>query len=175
MGKVLLGVGTDNLFRSLDTTTNAGTDVIFLRPLPHYAKTGTSQITGVISVRDADGNLLTEVMGGEIGAATSVGGFAYGADGVIRLAFAKGQFADAEEAAEYVASFSILFELQETASYGANQYDVKFYSRYDGSKTFDSIIIGDEQLLALMKAKISTADLKNMNPFRIEIFPLIRV
>jgi hypothetical protein len=53
---------------------------------------------------------------------------------------------------------------------------VKIFDRLDNKKTFDSIIIGDEQLLALMGSHIGVADLsqRGMNPVRIEILPLIK-
>jgi len=177
MGRVLLTVGADSLFSRLDTTTNVGTDIVVLNPLPSYAKLGTSQITGVVVVTDSSGNVLTEVMGGEIGAASSVGSFSYGATGVVQLAFEKGRFDSVQEARDAVADYTIAFQLQETATYVPSAYDVKFYDRHSGAKTFDSIIIGDEQLLALMRSHISVADLsqRGMNPIRIEIFPQIRV
>ena len=177
MGRVLLTVGVDNLFSRLDTTTNVGTDVVILNPLPPYAKLGTSQITGVVTVTDDVGNVLTEVMGGEIGATSSVGSFSYAATGVVQLAFDKGQFGSAQEAKDAVADYTIAFQLQETATYVPSAYDVKFYDRFSGAKTFDSIIIGDDQLLALMRSHISVADLsqRGMNPIRVEIFPQIRV
>jgi len=178
MGRVFLSVGTDRLFRKLDTTTNVGADVIFLSPLPSFAITGTSQVTGVVAVRDGDGILLNEVMGGEIGALTSVGSFSYGADGIVRLAFEKGRFITTQDAEDFVANYSLVFELQVSASYIPNRYIVKTYDMgHPGveRKTFETIVIGDEQLLGLMKAKIGTANLQKMNPFRFEIFADIRV
>ena len=177
MSRVLLTVGDDKLFSRLDTTTNVGTDVVILNPLPSYAKFGTSQVTGIVTVTDGDGNVLTEVMGGEIGAASSAGSFSFNALGVVQLAFAKDEFASVQEAMDAVANYTVAFLLQETARYIPGAYDVKFYDRYTGAKTFDSIIIGDDQLLALMRSHISVADLsgRGMNPIRIEIFPQIRV
>ena len=177
MGKVLLTVGADNMFSRLDTITNAQTDIVVLSPLPSYAKSGTSQVTGVVQVFDSNGVKLNEVMGGEIGALSSVGSFAYGAASNVQIAFAKGEFAGADEAMAAVADYKVIFELQDTAAYVTSAYDVKIFDRLDGKKTFDSIIIGDEQLLALMKSHISIADLsqRGMNPFRLEILPQIRV
>jgi hypothetical protein len=177
MGKVLLKIGADKMFSRLDTITNAQTDIVILSALPDYAKSGTSQVTGVVQVFDADGVKLLEVMGGEIGALSSVGSFAYGATSNIQIAFAKGEFADADEAMEAVADYTVIFELQDSATYVTSAYDVKIFDRLDGKKTFDSVIIGDEQLLALMKSHIGIADLsqRGMNPFRLEILPKIRI
>ena len=175
LARVTLKIGEDNLFSRLDTITNAGTDVVVLRPLPMYAKFGTSQVTGVVSVIDDVGNILSEVMSGEIGAVASVGSFALNANGIVQIAFANGEFATTQDAIEALAGYSVVFQLQDTASYVPDAYDVQIYSRYDGSKTFDSVIIGDEQLLALMRAHISVADLQNMNPFIFVIHPKIRV
>ena len=175
MGRVLLGVGKHGLFDRLDTTSFADVDVVSLKPLPYYAKPGTSLITNLVVVTNDTGVALTEILGGEMGGIGSVESFAYGANSVIRIAFAKGEFTDAEQAIEALADYVISFPLADSAAYVTSAYDVKIYDRFTEAKTFDSIIIGDEQLLTLMKSLISVADLQNMNPFRIEIFPQIRI
>ena len=172
MGRVRMNVGVEDLFVKLDTTTSSNVDIIVLRNLPDYAQRGSSLLSNIVEITDSAGNLVPEIMGNELLGVENA--FTYDAHGVIRLTFAKGAFLTQGAARDFIADWNIVFRLDRDAKYVANSFDVRFYNRENDTKSFDSLIIGDEQLLTLMKAKISTADLEHMSPFRIEIYPLIR-
>lgn len=174
MSRVTILLGEEHMFDRLDTVASPEVDLVFLRRLPRYSEKGNSLINSIVEILNNDGDEVPEVLGGEIMSASSVGSFAYGHDRVIRLAFPKGEFANAQEARNEVANYSIRFKLEDNASYIQNHYEIEFWNRDSGVKTFNSIVVGDEQLLQLMKSKISTADLGKMSPFRIVIYPEIR-
>ena len=175
MAIMTITIGEKNMFQTLDTVTFTNVDVVILRALPEYARQNTARIDDFVRVFDDAGTELPEIMDGDIDLPTSIGSFTVGSSNMIRIAFEKGKFANTEEARQGVSKYRVTFQLTDTASYVVDSYDVKIFDLGTGTKTFDSIIIGDQQLLALMKSHIGIADLSlfGMNPFRIEIYPLI--
>jgi len=171
-----VNIGDESLFRTLDTVTFSNVDVVILRPLPEYAKQNTAQVNNFVRVFDDMGDELPEIMDGDIDLPASVGSFSVGSANMIRIAFAKGAFVAVEQARNLVNNYSVTFQLTDTATYQSDAYDVKIFDLGTGAKIYDSIIIGDQQLLALMKSHVEVADLGpfGMNPFRFVIYPLIR-
>jgi len=169
-------ISNGNLFQALDTNTYTNVDAVILRALPEYARQNTAQINGFVRVFDDSDMELTEIMDGDFDLAVSIGCFSVGSSNMIRIAFAKGTFLSADEARQGVSDYRVSYDLAVTASYVSNTYDVKMFDLGTGYKTYDSIIIGDQQLLALMKSTIDIADLSpyGMNPFRFEIYPQIK-
>jgi hypothetical protein len=177
MASMQLKVGENDLVGTLDTQTYTNVDAVVLKPLPDYAKQNTSQINHYVTIVDDTGAILPEVMDGDFDLIASIGSFAVGSSNVIRIAFAQGRFANITAAKIALEFYVVLFDLNDTASYVKDAYDVKIYDLGNSHKTFDSVIIGDQQLLDLMKSHIDIGDLgsNGMNPFVIEIYPQIKV
>jgi hypothetical protein len=171
-----MNIGDMDLFAEFDNNTYANIDAVILKPLPEYCKPNTAQVNHYVKIIETYGTELTEKMDGDFDVAGGTGCFTVGSANVIKIALTKGLYADREAARQAVLAYDVIFQLADTAHYVKDAYDVKLFDLGNDNKTFDSIVIGDLQLLALMKSHIEVADLgiTGMNPFVIKIYPHMR-